>query len=44
MGVRCVCVVIMMGWWSEGIVCTVCHVVFCSYVGEQKVISGEDVW
>ena len=36
--------VIMIGRWSEGSVCTVRHVVFCSSVGEQKVMSGEDVW
>ena len=42
-GVRHVCVVIMIGRWSEGSVCTVCHVVFGSSVGEQKVMSGEDV-
>ena len=37
-------VVIMIGRWSEGSMCTVCHVVFCSSVGEQKVTSGEDEW
>ena len=42
-GVRHVRVVIMIGTWSEGTVWTVHHVVFCSNVGEQKVISGEDV-
>ena len=44
MGVRHVRVVIMIGRWSEGSVCAVRHVVFCSSVGEQKVRSGEDVW
>ena len=44
MGVRRVRVVIMIGRWSEGSVCTVRHVVFCSSVREQKVMSGEDVW
>ena len=39
-GVRRVHVVIMIGRWSEGSVCTVCRVVFCSSVGEQKVMSG----
>ena len=43
-GVRHVHVVIMFGRWSEGSVCTVCHVVFCPSVGEQKVMPGEDVW
>ena len=42
-GVRRVCVVIMTGRWSEGSVWTVRHVVFCSTVGEQKVMPGEDV-
>ena len=42
-GVRRVCVVIMIGRWSEESVCTVRHVVFCYSVGEQKVMSGEDV-
>ena len=42
-GVMRVCC-IMIGTWSEGSVCTVHHVVFCSSVGEQKVMSGEDVW
>ena len=41
---RCVRVVIMIGRLAEGSVCTVRHVVFSSSVGEQKVISGEDVW
>ena len=41
-GVRRVHVVIMSGRWSERSVCTVRHVVFCSSVGEQKVMSGED--
>ena len=36
--------VVLIGRWSEGSVCTVRHVVFCSGVGEQKVMSGEDVW
>ena len=36
--------VIMIRRRSEESVCTVCHVVFCSSVGEQKVMSGEDVW
>ena len=44
MGVRHVRVVIMIGRWSERSVCTVCHVVLCSSVGEQNVMSGEDVW
>ena len=44
MGVRRVHVVIMIGRWSEGSVWTVRHVVFCSTVGEQKVMSREDVW
>ena len=43
-GVRRVRVVIMIGRWSEGSVCTVRHVVFCSSVGEQKVMSGDNVW
>ena len=43
-GVRHVRVVSMIGRWSEGSVCTVCHVVFYSSVGEQNVMSGEDVW
>ena len=43
-GVRHVHVVIMIGRWSQGSVCTVHHMVFCSSVGEQKVMSGEDVW
>ena len=43
-GVRHVRVVIMIGRWSEGSVCTLRHVVFCSSVGEQKVMSGEDAW
>ena len=43
-GVRRVCVVIMIWRWSEGSVCTVRHVVFCFSVREQKVMSGEDVW
>ena len=42
-GVCVRCVVIMIGRWSEGSVCMVRHVVFCSSVGEQKVMSGEDV-
>ena len=42
-GVRRVHIFIMIGRWSEGSVCTVLHVVFCSSVGEQKVMSGEDV-
>ena len=42
-GVRHVHVVFMIGRWSEGSVWTVCHVVFCSNVGEQKVMSREDV-
>ena len=42
-GVRHVRIVIMIGRWSEGSVCTVRHVVFCSSDGEQKVMSGEDV-
>ena len=42
MGVRRVRVGIMIGRSSEGSVCTVRHVVFCSNVG-QKVMSGEDV-
>ena len=37
-------VFIMIGRWSEGRVCTVRHAVFCFSVGEQKVMSGEDVW
>ena len=37
-------VVVMIERWSEGSVCAVRHVVFCSSVGEQKVMSGEDVW
>ena len=36
--------VIMIRRWSEGNVCTVRHRVFCFSVGEQKVMSGEDVW
>ena len=36
--------VVMIGRWSEVSVRTVRHVVFCSSVGEQKVMSGEDVW
>ena len=44
LGVRRVRVVIMIGRWSEGSVCTVRHMVFCSNVGEQKVMSREDVW
>ena len=43
-GVRRVRVVIMIGRWSAGSVCTVRHVVFCFSVGEQKVMSGEEVW
>ena len=43
MGVRDVRVVIMIGRWSDGSVWTVRHVIFCSNVGEQKVISREDV-
>ena len=43
-GVRCVLVIIMIGRWPEGSVCTVRHVVFCSSVGDQKSMSGEDVW
>ena len=42
-GVIRVRVVIMIGRWAEGSVCTVRHVVFCSSVGEQKVMSGEVV-
>ena len=42
---RHVHVVMMIGSWSAGSVSTVRHVVFCSNVGEQKVMSGvgEDV-
>ena len=36
-------VVILIGKLSEGSVCTVRYVVFCSNVGEQKIMSGEDV-
>ena len=43
MGVRRVRVVIMIRRWSEESVCTVRHVVLRSSVGEQKVMSGEDV-
>ena len=43
-GVRRVRAVVMIGRWSEGSVCAVRHVVFRSSVGEQKVMSGEDVW
>ena len=43
-GVRHAHVAIMIGRWSEGSEWTVCHVVFCSNVREQKVMSGEDVW
>ena len=39
-----VCVVIMIGRCSVGSVCTVRHVVFSFNVGEQKVMSGEDMW
>ena len=39
-GVRHVGVVLMIGRWSEGSVCTVHHVVFCSNVGEQKSCLG----
>ena len=37
------CIVIMIGRWSEGCVWTH-HVVFCSNVEEQKVMSEEEVW
>ena len=43
-GVRHVHIVIMIERWSEGSVCTVHHMVFRSSVGEQKIMSGEDVW
>ena len=42
-GVRRVYVIII-GRWSEGSVCTVRHVVFCSSVGELKVMSWEELW
>ena len=42
--VRRVRVVIMIGRWSEGSVCTVRDVVFYSSVRKQKIMSGEDVW
>ena len=44
MRVRHVLVVIMIVRWSAGSVCTVRHVVFCSSVREQKVMSGGDMW
>ena len=43
-GVRLVRVVIMIGRWSEGSVCTVRYAVVCSSVGEQNVMYGKDVW
>ena len=43
-GDRRVCVVIMIGRWSEGSVCTVLDVIYSSRVREQKVMSQEDVW
>ena len=42
-GVGRVCRVIMIGRWSEGSVWTVLHMVFYCCVGEQKVMSGEDL-
>ena len=43
-GVRRARVAIIIGRWSEGSVCSVRHAEFCSSVGEQNVLSGEDVW
>ena len=40
MGVRSVRVVIMIGRWSEGSVCTVRHVVFCLVLENKRLCLG----
>ena len=36
-------VVIIMGRWSEGRMCSTLQEVFCAKDGEQSVMSGDDV-